>query len=114
MVGTINGISLSGTGTCASVIGDGKWHQVVFTLSPVETNSIATLYLDGVDITYVDNGGVASGEVASRTTPPTPACPSGCITTYAYTSGSETAIGGGTEPTGLHLLYYGQSTGYRG
>jgi RHS repeat-associated protein len=54
--GTINGIVLSGTGTCQSVIGDGKWHQVVFTLSPVETSTTgtaeqtATLYVDGADI----------------------------------------------------------------
>jgi RHS repeat-associated protein len=56
--GTVNGIVLSGTGQCATVIGDGKWHQVVFTLSPVGTNSTgttsqrtATLYVDGKNIT---------------------------------------------------------------
>jgi RHS repeat-associated protein len=43
----------------------------------------------------------ATAEVASRTTPPTTACPSGCKTTYTYTSGSEPAVGGGTEPAGL-------------
>jgi RHS repeat-associated protein len=43
----------------------------------------------------------ASAQIASKTTPPTLACPSGCKTTYAYTTGSETAIGGGTEPKGL-------------
>jgi RHS repeat-associated protein len=40
-------------------------------------------------------------QVATRTTPPTAACPSGCTTTYAYTTGSEPAVGGGTEPAGL-------------
>ncbi|MCW2929608.1 MAG: hypothetical protein JWM19_570 [Actinomycetia bacterium] len=53
--GTVGGDTLSGTGTCASVIGDGKWHQVVLTLSPVETSGttttqIATLYVDNVNI----------------------------------------------------------------
>jgi RHS repeat-associated protein len=43
----------------------------------------------------------ASAQIASRTTPPTAACPSGCKTTYAYTAGTETAVGGGTEPKGL-------------
>jgi RHS repeat-associated protein len=43
----------------------------------------------------------ASAQIASRTTPPTPACPSGCETTYAYTTGSQAAIGGGTAPPGL-------------
>jgi RHS repeat-associated protein len=54
VAGTVNGILLSGTGTCTSVIGDGKWHQVVLTLSPVEASSTGTssiqavtLYLDG-------------------------------------------------------------------
>ena len=40
-------------------------------------------------------------ELASRTTPPTAACPSGCKTAYTYTTGSEPAVGGGTEPAGL-------------
>jgi YD repeat-containing protein len=43
----------------------------------------------------------STGEIAARTSPPTTACPSGCKTTYAYTAGTETAIGGGTEPAGL-------------
>jgi RHS repeat-associated protein len=43
----------------------------------------------------------ASGQIATRSTPATPACSSGCTTSYAYTSGSPPAIGGGTEPTGL-------------
>jgi RHS repeat-associated protein len=43
----------------------------------------------------------ASAQIASKTTPPTLACPSGCKTTYTYTAGSESAIGGGTEPKGL-------------
>jgi RHS repeat-associated protein len=43
----------------------------------------------------------ASAQIASKTTPPTAACPSGCTTSYAYTAGTETAIGGGTEPAGL-------------
>lgn len=43
----------------------------------------------------------ASAEMASKTTPPTTACPSGCKTTYTYTTGSESAVGGGTEPAGL-------------
>jgi RHS repeat-associated protein len=42
-----------------------------------------------------------SAELASKTTPPTTACPSGCATTYTYTTGSESAVGGGTEPPGL-------------
>jgi YD repeat-containing protein len=42
-----------------------------------------------------------AAQVASRTTPPTLACPSGCKTAYTYTAGSEAAIGGGTEPPGL-------------
>jgi RHS repeat-associated protein len=43
----------------------------------------------------------ASAQIASKTTPPTAACPSGCTTSFAYTAGTETAIGGGTEPAGL-------------
>jgi len=43
----------------------------------------------------------ASAEMTSKTTPPTAACPSGCKTTYTYTTGSESAVGGGTEPAGL-------------
>ena len=43
----------------------------------------------------------ASAEMTSKTTPPTTACPSGCKTTYTYTTGSESAVGGGTEPPGL-------------
>lgn len=43
----------------------------------------------------------ASAQVASRTTPPTLVCPSGCKTAYTYTTGSEAATGGGTEPPGL-------------
>ena len=42
-----------------------------------------------------------SAEMASKTTPPTTACPTGCKTTYTYTTGSESAVGGGTEPAGL-------------
>jgi YD repeat-containing protein len=43
----------------------------------------------------------AAAEMASKTSPPTAACPSGCKTTYTYTTGSESATGGGTEPAGL-------------
>jgi RHS repeat-associated protein len=43
----------------------------------------------------------ASGLIATTRTPPTAACPSGCLTTHTYTSGSEAAVGGGTEPAGL-------------
>jgi RHS repeat-associated protein len=43
----------------------------------------------------------SSGLVATTTTPPTTACPSGCATTYTYTSGTQAAVGGGTEPAGL-------------
>ena len=43
----------------------------------------------------------SSAQIATRTTPPTAACPSGCKTSYAYTTGSEAAVGGGTEPAGL-------------
>ena len=43
----------------------------------------------------------ASAELASKTTPPTAACPAGCKTSYTYTTGSESAVGGGTEPPGL-------------
>ena len=43
----------------------------------------------------------ALAELASRTLPPTAACPSGCKTSLSYTTGSEPAIGGGTEPPGL-------------
>ncbi|MGH3183990.1 MAG: hypothetical protein ACRDOE_19105, partial [Streptosporangiaceae bacterium] len=43
----------------------------------------------------------SSGQIASKTTPPTSACPSGCKTAYAYTAGTEPAVGGGTEPAGL-------------
>jgi RHS repeat-associated protein len=43
----------------------------------------------------------SDAQIASRTTPPTTACPSGCKTTYTYTAGTETAVGGGTEPAGL-------------
>ena len=42
-----------------------------------------------------------SGQIASKTSPPTTACPAGCKTSYAYTTGSEAAVGGGTEPAGL-------------
>ncbi|WP_329085406.1 LamG-like jellyroll fold domain-containing protein [Streptosporangium sp. NBC_01469] len=41
------------------------------------------------------------GEVAKKTTPATPDFPSGRSTTYAYTDGTEPAIGGGTTPAGL-------------
>ncbi len=43
----------------------------------------------------------ADGQVATEAKPPTAACPAGCVTTHAYTSGSEPATGGGTEPPGL-------------
>jgi RHS repeat-associated protein len=43
----------------------------------------------------------ASAQIATKTTPATPACPSGCKVSYAYTAGSEPAVGGGTEPPGL-------------
>ncbi len=43
----------------------------------------------------------AVGQVTTITTPATPACPAGCVTTHAYTKGTEAAIGGGTEPAGL-------------
>ncbi|HLJ98656.1 MAG TPA: RHS repeat-associated core domain-containing protein, partial [Streptosporangiaceae bacterium] len=43
----------------------------------------------------------ATAQVASTSTPPTLACPSGCTTSYAYTTGTEAAAGGGTEPAGL-------------
>ncbi len=43
----------------------------------------------------------SSAQIATRTTPPATACPSGCKTSYAYTTGSEAAVGGGTEPAGL-------------
>ena len=52
--GTLNGTLLKATATCASAIGDGKWHQAVLTLTPVGTNATgtasvqtATLYEDG-------------------------------------------------------------------
>lgn len=47
-------------------------------------------------ISYTDQA-----ELASKTTPPTAACPSGCETKYSYTTGSRPAVGGGTEPPGL-------------
>jgi YD repeat-containing protein len=43
----------------------------------------------------------ALGQVATATTPPATACPSGCETRYVYTQGTEAAVGGGTEPPGL-------------
>ena len=43
----------------------------------------------------------AAAQIASKTTPPTTACPSGCKTAYTYTAGTESAVGGGTEPAGL-------------
>ena len=43
----------------------------------------------------------ATAQIASIAKPPTSACPSGCKTTYAYTAGTEAAVGGGTEPAGL-------------
>lgn len=43
----------------------------------------------------------ASGLIAATRTPPTAACPSGCVTTHTYTTGTEAAAGGGTEPAGL-------------
>jgi len=43
----------------------------------------------------------ANGQVTSSTTPATVACPVGCTTTHAWTKGTETAAGGGTEPAGL-------------
>ncbi len=42
-----------------------------------------------------------AGQIATEATPPTLACPSGCTTTYSYTTGTEAAVGGGTEPGGL-------------
>jgi len=41
------------------------------------------------------------GQIAAATSPATSACPSGCKTAYAYTAGTEAAIGGGTEPPDL-------------
>jgi len=43
----------------------------------------------------------ADGQIASQATPPTMACPAGCTTSYTYTTGSQAAAGGGTEPAGL-------------
>jgi RHS repeat-associated protein len=43
----------------------------------------------------------STGLVATVATPPTPACPAGCAKTYTYTKGTESAVGGGTEPAGL-------------
>jgi RHS repeat-associated protein len=43
----------------------------------------------------------AAAQIASKTKPPTTACPSGCKTAYTYTAGTESAVGGGTEPAGL-------------
>jgi RHS repeat-associated protein len=43
----------------------------------------------------------ATAMIASVTKPPTAACPAGCKTSYAYTAGTEAAVGGGTEPAGL-------------
>jgi len=43
----------------------------------------------------------AAAQIASVAKPPTAACPSGCKTSYAYTAGTEAAVGGGTEPAGL-------------
>ena len=42
-----------------------------------------------------------TGQLLNKTMPPTTACSSGCQTTWAYTAGTEPAIGGGTEPGGL-------------
>ncbi len=42
-----------------------------------------------------------TGLVATTTTPPTLACPAGCTKAYSYTKGTEPAVGGGTEPSGL-------------
>jgi RHS repeat-associated protein len=42
-----------------------------------------------------------AAQLATRTTPARPACPAGCKTSYAYTAGTEAAVGGGTEPAGL-------------
>jgi RHS repeat-associated protein len=43
----------------------------------------------------------AMAQLASTTAPSTSTCPSGCTTSYSYTTGTETAVGGGTEPAGL-------------
>ena len=43
----------------------------------------------------------ANGQVTTIATPATAACPAGCTTTHAWTKGTETAVGGGTEPAGL-------------
>lgn len=43
----------------------------------------------------------AAGNRLTSTTPPTTAFPTGVTTTWAYTTGSETAIDGGTMPPGL-------------
>jgi RHS repeat-associated protein len=40
-------------------------------------------------------------QVATVSTPATTACPAGCTTSYAYTNGTQAAVGGGTEPAGL-------------
>jgi RHS repeat-associated protein len=42
-----------------------------------------------------------TGQMATTSTPPTQACPSGCTTANTYTTGSQPAIGGGDEPAGL-------------
>ncbi|WP_181871399.1 LamG-like jellyroll fold domain-containing protein [Sphaerisporangium album] len=41
------------------------------------------------------------GDKAKETTPATPDFPNGRSTTYAYTDGTEAAVGGGTTPAGL-------------
>ncbi len=56
----------------------------------------------------------AVAQIATRTTPPTSACPKGCTTTYAYTSGTEPAVGGGIEPGGLVASITAPSGGVTG
>ncbi len=64
--GTVGGILLNGSTPCASAIGDGKWHQVDFTLSPVGTNSTGTAAVATATL-YVDGKVIASGPVAPAT-----------------------------------------------
>ena len=53
----------------------------------------------------------SAGLIATKTAPPTAACPAGCQTSYAYTKGTEAAVGGGTEPAGLMASITGSGGG---
>ncbi|GAA3098348.1 hypothetical protein GCM10017600_73480 [Streptosporangium carneum] len=73
---------------------DPRNDQVTATRDARSTGATDTTYATVSEYT-------AHGELAKQTTPATPDFPSGRSDIYAYTDGTEAAVGGGTTPAGL-------------